>query len=732
MARLLFRLGSATHRHRLLVVLLWLVVLAGTAAGAFTLAGPTSADFSIPGQESTTAQNKIKEMFGGGGATARVIVKAPGDQKITEPENVKAITDLVGTLSTLPGVASATNPLDPAAPAVNPDLNAAYSTVTYTASLGSVPTDQRTALLDTVAKAGEGGRTVEVTGEALQAPPPMGGVVEGIGVIISLAILALTYGSLVTAGMNLLTAGVGVGIGVLGITLASGFLELHATTPLLAAMLGLAVGIDYALFIINRYRHELREGADPGTAIGTTVGTAGSAVVVAGSTVIIALLGLVVTGIPFLAQMGVAAAVTIAIAVLVAITLVPAVLGYLGRRALPRGGSASGKDARERGFFRAWSNGVTRYRVPALLLSVVAMGTIAVPVLSMRSTLVEPPAEGSTQERAQRLINDEFGPGFNGPLIVLVEGAGASTVANQASAEIAPLAAFVAPAIPNGPENSAALLTVIPKSGPTDAATERLVADLRAHLGDLGGAKAYVTGATAVSVDVATALDRAMPIYLVVIVGLALLLLVLVFRSVLVPIVGVLGFLLTIGASLGATVAVFQWGWLADVVNLTTASPLISLIPIVVIGILFGLAMDYQVFLVSRMHEAYRHGDSPRDAIHTGFRQAAPVVVAAALIMFFVFAGFVPTGEGTIKPIAFALAIGVLADAFVVRMVLVPAALAMLGRAAWWLPRWLRWLPTVDVEGTGLSTQFRTDGAGGGWGSGRAPSDRRPSKMIAR
>jgi RND superfamily putative drug exporter len=243
---------------------------------------------------------------------------------------------------------------------------------------------------------------------------------------------------------------------------------------------------------------------------------------------------------------------------------------------------------------------------------------------------------------------------------------------------------------------------VIPQSGPASAATEQLVADLRSELAGLDGVEASVTGATAVSVDVAKALDDALPVYLALVVGLALVLLVLVFRSLLVPLVGVLGFLLTVGASLGATVAVFQWGWLADLVNLDGTGPLISLTPILVIGILFGLAMDYQIFLVSRMHEAHSHGAAPLQAIRTGFRQAAPGVVAAALIMFSVFAGFVPAGEATIKAIAFALGVGILFDAFVVRMVLVPAALALLGGRAWWLPRWLRWLPVLDVEGAAL------------------------------
>jgi putative drug exporter of the RND superfamily len=713
MAVLLSRLGAFAHRHRLPVVLVWLLVLVAGGVGAATLAGETSSSFSIPGQESTTALERIGEEFGTGGegATARVVLQAPDGQTLTAPENAAVVAGLVEDLAQLPGVASASNPLDPNAPAVNVDQTTAYSTVTYGAAPGEVTVEEQDALLAAVDAARDGGFTVEASGEAIQEAPHVGGPAEAVGVVIALAVLAVTYGSLAVAGLNLLTALVGVGIGVLGVTIATGFIDLSSTTPTLAAMLGLAVGIDYALFIVTRYRQELRHGADVGSAVATAVGTAGSAVVTAGLTVVIALTGLSVVGIPFLTQMGLAAAATIVVAVLVALTLVPAVLGWLGYRALPRRQRAAARAATAgaevpaggRGFLAGWAATVTRRRVVSLLLAVVALGVVSIPFFSMQTTLVQTPPEDSTQARAQQLLADGFGEGVNGPITVLFEGAGAAQAAGQVSGAITGLddVALVANPVPNA-DGTAALLTVVPESGPTDPATEQLVADLRAELADLDGVEASVTGATAVSVDVARSLDEALPVYLALVVGLALVLLVLVFRSLLVPLVGVLGFVLTVGAALGATVAVFQWGWLADVVNLDTTGPLISLTPILVIGILFGLAMDYQIFLVSRMHEAHSHGAAAREAIRTGFRQAAPVVVAAALIMFAVFAGFVPAGEATIKSIAFALAAGILFDAFVVRMVLVPAALALLGERAWWLPRWLGWLPTLDVEGAGL------------------------------
>ncbi|SNS96712.1 putative drug exporter of the RND superfamily [Geodermatophilus pulveris] len=706
MAVLLSRLGASSHRHRVAVVLVWLAVLAGGGAAAVTLAGETSDSFAIPGQESTTALERIGAQFGAaGGATAQVALAAPEGGTLAEPATAAAVGELVATLGGLPGVVSASNPLDPAAPTVNRELTTGYSTVTFAAPVGEVPAEQREALLAAVADAGDGPLTVEVTGQAVQAPPHVGGPAEVVGVVVALVVLAVTYGSLAVAGMNLLTALVGVGIGVLGITIATGSTDLSSTTPVLAAMLGLAVGIDYALFIVSRFRQELRSGADVGTAVATAVGTAGSAVVTAGLTVVIALTGLSVAGIPFLTQMGLAAAATIVVAVLVALTLVPAVLGSLGLRALPKRqrGAAPTSPAAGRGFLAGWVTTVTRHRVPALLLSVVALGVVAVPLASMQTTLVQVPPEDSTQARAERLLAEGFGEGVNGPLTVLFEGEGAVPAATAAAGEVTALdgVALVSPPVPNA-DGSAALLPVVPASGPTDPATEQLVVDLRDLLAGVDGAQASVTGATAVSVDVAASLDAALPVYLALVVGLALVLLVLVFRSLLVPLVGVLGFVLTVGAALGATVAVFQWGWLGGLVNLQGTGPLISLTPILVIGILFGLAMDYQVFLVSRMHEAHAHGTAPLEAVRAGFRQAAPVVVAAALIMFSVFAGFVPAGDATIKSIAFALAAGIAVDAFVVRMVLVPAALALLGGRAWWLPHWLRWLPVLDVEGVAL------------------------------
>jgi putative drug exporter of the RND superfamily len=697
MATFLHRLGLGAYRHRRVVATVWLLLLVAAGVGAVTLSGKTVNTFEIPGQESTTALTLIGERFGDGanGATAQVVLAAPSGTISTGPA-AATVTRTVAALAKLPGVISASNPLDPKAPAVSADKTAAYSTVTYGVQAPDITPAEQDALLAAVQDARDAGLTAEVTGQASQPASDVGGVAELIGVLAALVVLALTYGSLVAAGMNLLTAIVGVGIGAAGITTLTGFVDLQSTTPILALMLGLAVGIDYALFIFTRFRQELQRGRDVEDAVATAVGTAGSAVLTAGITVVIALAGLAVAGIPFLTEMGLAAAGTVVVSVLLALTLVPAVLGFVGRRVLPR------RTRTERGFWTGWARTVTRRRGLSLAAAVVALAVIAIPVFSMRTTLVQADAAGTTQARAAAILSDRFGPGVTGPLVVLVDGPGAVARATAVGQQAATLP-DVAAATPPQPsrDGTAALVTVVPASAPDSVETVALVHTLRESVRG-STPRVYVTGNTAVSVDVSQQLDHALPIYLVLVVGLALVLLILVFRSILVPVVGVLGFLLTIGSALGATVAVFQWGWLSALVQADSTGPLLSLTPILVIGVLFGLAMDYQVFLVSRIHEAHAHGTAPVESIRTGFRQAAPVVIAAAAIMFSVFAGFVIPGDATIKPIASALALGIVFDAVVVRMIIMPSALALLGARAWWFPRWLNWLPKLDVEGLAL------------------------------
>ncbi|SDZ16111.1 putative drug exporter of the RND superfamily [Micromonospora pattaloongensis] len=712
MASLLYRLGRFSFRRRWLVTGAWLAVLVATLIGAATLSKPTSGAFSIPGTPAQRAIDLLGERFpqaSAGGATARIVFAAPDGHTLAEPDSKAAIARAVAELSQSPQIAAVTDPF--ATRAVNQAGTVGYAQATYTVAPIALTDAARDALDAAVDNARDAGLTVEVGGDALQAAPHAG-VAEVIGLIIAMFVLVITFGSLVAAGLPLVTAILGVGIGIAAITAATHFFDLSSTTSTLAMMLGLAVAIDYALFIVSRYRHELAVGRDPVEAAGRAVGTAGSAVVFAGLTVMIALAGLAVVGIPFLTQMGVAAAGTVGVAVLIALTLLPALLGFAGRRITagrvpglrdrdPEGDSATPT------LGTRWVRAIVRRPVAALLTAVVGLGVVAIPAMELRLGMPDDgnAAPDTTQRKAYDLLAAGFGPGFNAPLTVVVD-APAGTVqsaADQTAQRIRALAdvAVVAPAMTN-PAGDTAILTVIPVTAPDDAATEELVHAIR-DLDAPAGASVGVTGTTAINIDISEKLADALLPYLALVVGLAFVLLALVFRSLLVPLKATVGFLLSVAATFGAVVAVFQWGWLAELLGVQQTGPIISFLPILLIGIVFGLAMDYQVFLVTRMREDYVHGAAARDAVVTGFGHGARVVTAAALIMMSVFFGFVFSPESIIKSVGFGLGIAVLFDAIIVRMVLVPAVMTLLGRAAWWLPRWLdRAMPNVDVEGEKL------------------------------
>ncbi|GAA1981620.1 MMPL family transporter [Amycolatopsis minnesotensis] len=719
MATLLYRLGRSSFRRRWLVVGVWAAVLIALGLGALTLSGTTTNAVTIPGTESQRAIDHLKERFpqaSAGGGTARVAIAAPDGQKLTDPANRAAVEQVVAKLKAAPQVGTVVDPFQ--AKTISPDGKVALAQVSYQVQAFVLTPKDRAALTSSGDPARQAGLEVQFGGDAVQGPVETQAT-EGIGVIIAAIVLAITFGSLIAAGLPLLTALIGVGIGMAGIMTVSGFLELNANTPILALMLGLAVGIDYALFIVSRYRHELSEGREPEDAAARSVGTAGSAVVFAGLTVIIALAGLTVVGIPFLAEMGIAAALTVAVAVLIALTLLPAVLGFTGRKVLGKKAREESADAAKPTHGERWAKFVARHRVVVLVGAVAALLVAAIPATGMQLGLPNDStaAPDSTQRKAYDLVTSGFGEGANGPLLVVVDTAGSKDpqgAVRQAAAGISKLGdvAAVTPPMANATGDTA-LLNVVPKSGPSSEQTEKLVADIRAQNADLGeatGAKLSVTGQTAANIDVSEKLADAMLPYLALIVGLAFLLLMLVFRSVVVPLKATLGFLGSVIATFGAVVAVFQWGWLTDVLGVETTGPIMSMLPILLIGVLFGLAMDYQVFLVTRMREEHVHGAPPQQAMVTGFRHGSRVVVAAALIMISVFAGFVLADQALIQSIGFALAFGVAVDAFVVRMTIVPAVMSLLGKHAWWLPKWLdRIVPNVDVEGEKL-TQHLGDG----------------------
>ncbi|NUS89638.1 MAG: MMPL family transporter [Streptomyces sp.] len=732
MATFLYKLGRFAFRRRRFVALIWVALLAVAGVGAATASPPSNDTFSIPGTEAQKAFDVLEQRFPGGnaqGATARVVFRAPDNEKMTDAANKATVQKTVRELqSGSDEVASVADPYK--AGGVSKDGTTAYVLTSYKVSAMELEDKTRDALKEAGEDARKSGLTVEIGGDALEQMPETGAT-EVIGIAISAVVLLITFGSLVAAGLPLLTAIIGVGIGISGITALATTLGLSSTTSTLAMMIGLAVGIDYALFIVSRYRAELAEGQEREEAAGRAVGTAGSAVVFAGLTVVIALAGLAVVNIPMLSKMGFAAAGTVVIAVLIAISLIPALLGFAGSKVLTRkvrkaakkgeaaGGQAAGEEKPNAG--TRWARFVLRRPVMVLVVAVLGLGAAALPAASLELGL---PDDGSqptdtTKRKAYDMVSEGFGPGFNGPLMVVVDAKGsddAKGAVEQARKTIRDVdgVASVSPARFNK-ANDTAMLTVISKYKPSSVDTEDVVHHIRDEAASLKsgtGAEMLVTGQTAMNIDISQKLNDALLPYLGLVVGLAFLLLMVVFRSLLVPLKAALGFLLSVVAALGAVVAVFQWGWGGSLFNVEEPGPIMSMMPIFMIGVVFGLAMDYEVFLVTRMREAYVHGERPGQAVVTGFKHGARVVTAAAVIMMSVFAGFIGSSESMVKMIGFGLAIAVFFDAFIVRMTIVPAVLALLGKAAWWLPRWLdKALPNVDVEGEGLRKQLAPESA---------------------
>ncbi|WP_353810258.1 MMPL family transporter [Agromyces sp. SYSU T00194] len=719
MALLLHRIGRFSYRRAWLVIVGWVVVLGALVGGGVALGGQLQESYAIPGTESQDALDTLEAVFPQtAGASANAIVQAPEGGIVESEPYRSAIEEMTDELEGVDGVASATSPFDEyAGNAVSGDGRTAYIQVQFDGQVTDVTDAQIEAVTDTAAVGEDAGLLVAFGGDVFQETEFGLTITEAFGVIFAAVVLVITFGSLLAAGMPLLGALVGVGVAFGGISIAAAFTTVSSTAPMLAVMIGLAVGIDYALFILSRHRTQLARGADPEDSAAEAVATAGGAVVFAGLTVIIALLGLLVVGIPFLSVMGLSAALAVLVAVLCATTLLPAVMGLAKGRLAPKPGGRTARRALaadeggSRPLGRRWVDGVLKAPIVAALAVVGVLGVAAVPALSLDLNLPtsgsEP--EGTPTREAYDLMAEGFGPGYNGPLVITVDITQTTDVFDDLDAIGARIAQldgveYVADGIPNATVDTA-IIRVIPETAPDDPQTKALVESIRElepEIADEFGTPIAVTGYTAISIDISNRLSDALIPFALIVVGLSVLLLMVVFRSLYVPLTAALGFLLSAFAAIGATVAIFQWGWFADLLHVEPG-PILSFLPIILMAVLFGLAMDYQVFLVSGMREEYVRTGRPRQSVVHGFQHAARVVTAAALIMFFVFFAFVPEGSGVIKGIAFALAVGVAFDAFLVRMTLVPAAMALAGRAAWWLPVPLaKLLPDVDIEGEGL------------------------------
>jgi putative drug exporter of the RND superfamily len=714
-ATFLYRIGRVAYRRAWLVIVAWMLVLAAALGGGLALGGETDEAFSIPGTESQEALDQLEQLFpAAAGASAQAVVVAPEGASVTDPDIRSEIADLAADLAAIDGVSSVLGPFDEFA---DGQISDDESVAIVRAQLSGSPQEVMPATLDEIIATGaDRAVRVEFAGQVFQDTTVGITVSEVIGLLVAGAVLLITFGSLRAAGMPLVTAIVGVSI-VMGAILAlSAFVSVSSSAPLLALMIGLAVGIDYALFILSRHRTQLARGMDPAESAAVAVGTAGSAVVFAGLTVMIALLGLLVVGIPFLSVMGIGAAFAVLVAIAGAVTLLPALLGLAGSRLAPREGSrawlrAQPEQESARTMGRRWVRGVMKRPVLTTIAVVTVLGTLSLPAFSLDLNLPDGGNEpaGSTQREAYDLIADAFGPGTAGPLLVTVDITQTTEILEdlrRIRAELDDVAgvASVSPGIPS-PGLELAIFRVAPETAPDARETKTVVADLRAagvEIAEKYGTPIAVTGTTAVGIDISTRITAALIPFVLIVMGLSIVLLMAVFRSVLVPVKAALGFLLTVGTGLGVSVAVFQWGWGAELLH-TEAGPILSFMPIILMAVLFGLAMDYEVFLVSGMREEFVRTGDAHSAIEDGFAHGARVVTAAALIMFFVFAAFVPEGSNLIKPIALGLAVGIAVDAFIVRMTLGPAIMTLLGRAGWWFPRGLdRAMPDLDIEGERL------------------------------
>lgn len=717
MSTFLAKLGRFSARHRAVVVIAWVAVFAGLTGIIGVNGMGESAEDTIPGSRATQALGLMSEEFPVAeaveGSQTLQLVFHPDAGSVTDPTVAAQIRSVLEDAAALPGLVSVTDPLDPESPFLSSDQGLAVSTLTYVGldAEGQETSYDAALALQESAPAELG---VELGGD-LVALGAEQGVGEMVGVLAAFLVLILTFGSLRAAGANLLVAGFGVGVGILGVFAYGSITPIGANSIILASMLGLAVGIDYGLFIVSRFQQEVRSGKKITDAIARATGTAGTAVVFAGATVIVALVALMVADIGFITEMGVAAAAGILIAVLLSLTLLPVLLQTMGVKALSpkhRRDLAEGRLWTEqsagatRGFLHRWGTFVVRRPGLSLLAGAAVLVVVALPALSMKTAFNIPGGADpeSTERTAYNLIVEEFG-GVQSPLIVLAEGAdvASSTGALEEVLAALPGVASVTP-VEISASGDVARVTIIPTGGPIDDSTTDLVHEIRAHEDTMvPGMTLEVTGETAIGIDQTAALNSALIKYVIVIVLISMALLVLMFRSILIPVVATAGYLLSVLASFGASTAVFQWGWTFPLVQAAQGDPMMSLLPILLVGVLFGLAMDYQVFLVSRIKEMHDRGLPAKDAVVEGFSRAAPVLAAAATIMTVVFAGFASSTFAIAAGIAFGLFIGVMADAFIVRLILMPAAMSLLGESAWWLPRWLdKVLPHVDTEGHAL------------------------------
>ncbi|AXL91115.1 hypothetical protein C4J65_24545 [Streptomyces sp. CB09001] len=702
-------------QRRLVTVLLWLLALGGVATAATVAGSAYSNDYGIPGTGSDRASRLLESRFPDLGGDSDTIVWHTTSGTVRAADVEQTMTRTLDRIADLPGVAAVTNPyVDPDSPLISENADTAYATVTFAAASQDIDPGQARAVVDAAEAAETDGLRIELGGGAIALTESGGShLAEAVGVAVAAVVLFLAFGSVAAALLPIATALVSVGTAYAGITLLGHAMTVADFAPMLGTLIGLGVGIDYALFIVTRHRRGLKRGLSVADAAADAVATTGRAVVFAGATVCIALLGMLILRLSFLNGVAVAASLTVLLTVAASVTLLPALLSYIGPRALSR---------RERrrlaehgpepevptGFAARWSAFVERH--PKLLgaLALVVITVVALPTLGLRLGTSDQgnDPQATTTRQAYDLLADGFGPGVNGPLTLVTEVRGAEdrlALDNlDATLRTTEGVSSVTPVMYNSGGN-AAYLTVVPESAPQSENTSDLVERLRSEVlprAEAGTAlDVHVGGVTAGYDDFADVIVGKLPLFVGVVIGLGCLLLLLAFRSVGIPLKAAAMNVAAVAAAFGVVVAIFQWGWGSELLGLGSAGPIEPFLPVIMVSVLFGLSMDYQVFLVSRMYEEWLETGDNRRAVRVGLAETGRVINSAAVIMISVFLAFVLSGDRVIAMFGIALAAAVALDAFVLRTLLVPALMHLLGRANWWLPRRLdALLPRISIE----------------------------------
>ncbi|MGW4732033.1 MMPL family transporter [Streptomyces shenzhenensis] len=691
-------------RHRLVVLLVWVGALCGLGLTASTAGTDYANVFSLPNTDSKRAYDLMEKAFPEtSGDTDTVVWKV--DTGTVRDQDVRSrIEPALEKIAGMDGIGAVTGPYagERGAAQVSRDGRIAYAQVTFTERANSVPKELVQDVVDTAQGAERGGLQVELGGQAIQrVQEPPTGLAEVVGLVAAAVVLFLAFGSLFGMLLPIGVAVFGVGTGLFSTQLISHVTDVPDLAPLLATLIGLGVGIDYALFIVTRHRRGILRGTDPEEAAVTALNTSGRAVLFAGGTVCIALAGMLVTNLRFLDGVVIGTSLTVVLSVLAATTLLPAFLGFLGPRVLSRRqrrrlAERGPEPERASGLAARWSGGVQRRPRTVAALAVVVMAVLALPVLSLRLGATDQGNdEGSTTTRkAYDLLAEGFGPGFNGPLQVVASGGDTTALVKGIETT-----SGVAQAVALPPARGVTVIQVVPTTSPQSKETDDLIDTLRDRVIPEAGAQAHVGGVTAVSKDFAAVTGDRLPLFVATIIGLGFLLLLIAFRSLVVPLTAAVMNLFAAAASFGVLVAVFQWGWGLDLLGLGKEGPINAFLPVIMLSLLFGLSMDYQVFLVSRMHEEWVHTKDNARAVRVGLAETSRVINSAALIMVCVFLAFVLSGDPSAAMAGVGLAAAVALDAFILRTALVPAAMHLLGRSNWWLPEWLdKRLPHLAVE----------------------------------